>query len=195
MKLSTLFAGTLLAAAAAMPALAEQTIYTAGLSGPNEEPSNDSPGSGTATVTIDFDANTMRVQENFTGLLAGVTASHIHCCTNEPGAGIAGVATTTPTFTDFPSGVTSGAYDHIFDMTDASSYNASFITANGGTVGGAFTALVAGLDSGHAYANIHSSMFPGGEIRGFLAPIPEPEAYAMLLAGLALVSMVARRRA
>ena len=180
MKLSTLLAGTLLAAAAAMPALAEQakqTIYTAVLSGPNEEPSNGSPGSGMATVTIDFDANTMRVQENFTGLLAGVTASHIHCCTSEPGAGIAGVATTTPTFTDFPSGVTSGTYDHIFDMTDAS------------------TALVEGLDSGHAYANIHSTMFPGGEIRGFLAPIPEPEAYAMLLAGLAVVSMVARRRA
>ena len=195
MKLSTLFAGTLLAAAAAMPALAEQAIYTTVLSGPDEEPSNDSPGSGTATVTIDFDANTMRVQENFTGLLAGVSASHIHCCTNEPGGGVAGVSTTTPTFTDFPSGVTSGAYDHIFDMTHASSYNSAFITANGGTVGGAFTALVDGLDSGHAYANIHSTMFPGGEIRGFLAPIPEPEAYAMLLAGLALVGRVARRRA
>ncbi len=195
MKLSTLFAGFLFAAIMAVPAIADQTIYTAVLSGSAEEPSNDSPGSGTATVTIDFDQNTMRVQENFSDLLANVTVSHIHCCTDEPRAGLAGVATVTPTFTGFPSGVMSGVYDHTFDMTDAASYNAAFITANGGTVDGAFTALVAGLNSGHAYANIHTTMFPGGEIRGFLAPIPEPEAYAMLLAGLVLVRLVARRRA
>lgn len=193
MNLRTLFAGSLLAAAVAMPAMADQAIYTAVLSGPNEEPPNDSPGSGMATVTIDLDQKTMRVQENFDGLVANVIASHIHCCTVEPGAGIAGVATTTPTFTNFPSGATSGIYDHVFDMTNASSYNGAFITANGGTVDGAFNALVDGLNSAHAYANIHSTMFPGGEIRGFLAPIPEPETYAMLLAGLALVSMVARR--
>src|SRR5687768_847597 len=106
MKLSPLFAACLLAAAVAMPAAADESIYTAVLNGPNEEPQNTSPGTGAATVTIDFDLGTMRVQENFSGLVAGVTASHIHCCTTEPNAGLAGVATTTPTFTDFPSGVT-----------------------------------------------------------------------------------------
>lgn len=193
MKLSALFAGCLFAAAAAMPAAAHQTVYTTVLDGPSEAPPNASPGDGMARVTIDFDLVTMRVEESFSGLQGNVTASHIHCCTAIPGAGTIGVATTLPTFTGFPSGVTAGTYDHTFDMSDASSYNPAFVTANG-SVSGAFNALVAGLNGGTAYANIHSNIFPGGEIRGFLAPIPEPETYAMLLAGLAMIGAVARRR-
>ena len=164
MKLSALFAACLFAAAAAMPVAAQQTIYTAVLNGPSEDEPNNSSGIGTATVTIDLDAATMRVQETFSGLQEGVTASHIHCCTDEPLTGAVGVATTVPTFPLFPSGMTSGTYDHTFDMTLASSYNAPFVTANGG-IGGAFTALVAGLDEGTAYANIHTNLFPLGETR------------------------------
>ena len=195
MKFSALFAGCLLAAAVAMPAAAQKSVYTAVLDGPSESPANASPGTGSATVTIDSDLKTMHIQESFSGLLAGVTASHIHCCTTISGAGTAGVATTTPTFTDFPSGVTSGSYDHIFDMTMASSYNAPFVTANGG-IDSAFLALVAGMNGGNSYVNIHTTSSPTGEIRGFLhaAPVPEPETYAMLLAGLAIIGAVARRR-
>ena len=195
MKLSALFAGCLLAAAVAMPAAAEKSIYTAVLNGSTESPANASPGTGSATVTIDSDLHTMRIQESFSGLLAGVTASHIHCCTTVSDAGTAGVATTTPTFPDFPSGVTSGSYDYTFDMTAASSYNAPFVTASGG-IDGAFLALVAGLNGGNSYVNIHTTLFPAGEIQGFLhaAPVPEPETYAMLLAGLAIIGAVARRR-
>ncbi|KIO49220.1 hypothetical protein SQ11_07455 [Nitrosospira sp. NpAV] len=175
-------------------ASAHQIVYTTPLDGLSEAPPNDSPGNGMARITIDFDLVTMRVEESFNDLQGNVTASHIHCCTAVPGAGTIGVATTLPTFTDFPSGVASGTYDRTFDMSDASSYNPAFIAANGGTVSGAFNALAAGLDGGTAYANIHSNIFPAGEIRGFLAPVPEAEAYAMLLAGLAMIGMVARRR-
>ena len=194
MKLSALFAGCLVVSVAAMPAAAHEAVYTTFLDGSSEALPNASPGTGMARVTIDFDLVTMRVEESFSGLLGNVTAAHIHCCTAVPGVSTAGVATMTPTFLDFPSGVTAGTYDHIFDMTLASSYNAAFITASGGTVSGAFNALVAGLDAGTAYSNIHSNIFPGGEIRGFLAPIPEPETYAMLLAGLGMIGAVARRR-
>ena len=55
-------------------------------------------------------------------------------------------------------------------MTLASSYNPAFVTAHGGTVAGAEADLLAGLKAGQAYLNIHSSTFPGGEIRGFLRP-------------------------
>jgi hypothetical protein len=87
-----------------------------------------------------------------------------------PGQGNAGVATTTPSFPGFPAGVTSGSYDMTFDMTLASSYNASYVTANGGTPASAFAALKAALNNGTAYFNIHTTMYPGGEIRSFFAP-------------------------
>ncbi len=196
MKLNTLVAGCFLSAAVAMPAAAHEAVYTTSLNGPSEAPPNTSPGIGMATITIDFDLVTMRVQESFSGLSGDVTAAHIHCCTAIPETGTAGVATVTPTFTGFPSGVTAGTYDHTFDMTVASSYNPAFVTANGGNISGAFNTLVAGLAAGTAYSNIHTDVYPGGEIRGFLhaVPIPEPETYAMLLAGLAIISAVARHR-
>jgi hypothetical protein len=192
MKYSSLVAAFLFAALA-MPAAA-QSVYTAVLSGPAEEPPNTSPATGTATVTINTGDFTMRVQETFSGLVEGTTVSHIHCCTGALFEGVAPPATTTPNLPGFPSGVTSGAYDHTFDMTDPSSYNSAFVDANGGTTSGAFNALVAGLNSGRAYANIHSEAYQAGEIRGFLTLVPEPESYAMLLAGLGIISILTRRR-
>ena len=194
MKLNILIAGCLFTAAVAMPAAAETIVYTAELNGPNEEPTNNSPALGTATVTIDTELRTMRVEESFSGLLAETTASHIHCCTEAANNGLAGVATPIPAFPGFPLGVTAGSHDQTLDMNVDSSYNPPFLAANGGSAVNAFNTLVAGLDSGRAYANIHTSEFPGGEIRGFLAPIPEPESYAMLLAGLGLLSVMVRRR-
>ena len=194
MKLNISIAGCVFAAAVAMPAAAEQIVYTAELNGPSEEPSNMSPALGTATVTVDTDLRSMRVQESFSGLLSPTVASHIHCCTEVANTGLAGVATPMPAFPGFPLGVTAGSHDQTLDMNLASSYNPPFLTANGGLTVNAFNTLLAGLDSGRAYANIHTSEFRGGEIRGFLALIPEPETYAMLLAGLGLLSVMARRR-
>ncbi|HKX53546.1 MAG TPA: CHRD domain-containing protein [Nitrosospira sp.] len=191
MKLSALIAGSLFVAAVSAPAVAQQSIFTAELLGSNERPDpNNSPGTGTATVTVDLDQSTMRVQETFSGLLAPTTVSHIHCCAGPDGS--APPATTVPSFPGFPVGVTAGTYDQTFNMLDASSYNPAFISANGGTAASAFDAFVDGLNNGTAYANIHTEMFQAGEIRGTL--VPEPETYAMLLAGLAMVSMMSRRR-
>lgn len=44
------------------------------------------------------------------------------------------------------------------------------------------------------YVNLHTSVFPGGEIRGQLAPVPEASTYAMMLGGLGLVGFMAARR-
>ena len=141
---------------------------TASLSGAKENPVNASPGTGTTFVILDTTSHSLRVQVVFGSLVAGTTAAHIHCCVVPPGN--AGVATTTPYFAGFPIGVTSGSYDQTFDTTQASTWNAPFITASGGTPLGAEAALAAGIAAGTAYLNVHSSTYPGGEIRGFLAP-------------------------
>jgi hypothetical protein len=186
---------TLACALAATPALATISIYAVTLNGASESPANASPGVGTATITFDSVLSTMRVQATFSGLLGNVTASHIHCCTANAGTGTAGVATVTPTFTGFPSGVTSGSYDNTFNMlASTGSWNNAFVTAHGGTKASAFVDLLAGAAAGKAYLNIHSNLFPSGELRGFLTPVPEASSYAMMLGGLAVVGALARRR-
>lgn len=187
----------LLLAVGAMPAAAAPIVYTASLSGAAEEPANGSPGTGFARVTIDSTANWMRVEVTFADLTSGVTASHIHVINGPGDANMADtlgpVATPTPSFPGFPSGVTFGSYDQTFDMTLASSYRSGFITAAGGTTALAQQALFDGITSGRAYLNIHTTQFPGGEIRGFLAPAAVPEPGTLLLLGLGLVGAGARR--
>ncbi len=183
----------LVVAGGASAAPAAIISYDAVLSGPASSPPTPSPGTGLATVDIDTSANTMHVHVDFSGLLSTTTASHIHSATTVPLTGNAGVATTSPNFTGFPLGVTSGSYDSVLDLTLASTYNSSFITANGGTTASAAAALEAGIAAGEAYWNIHTTTFPGGEIRGFLVPAPEPASLGVL-ASSGLLLLLRRRR-
>jgi hypothetical protein len=143
-------------------------------------------------VLIDDDTNTMTVNATFSGLTAPTTASHIHCCTLDPFAGKAGVATALPTFPAFPLGVTSGSYTETFDLLSLSTYNAGFVTNNGGSVDSARLAFLAGLASDRAYLNIHTTAFPAGEIQGFLTEVPEPGSIALF--GLGMIGLAALRR-
>lgn len=171
------------------PSPAATLTYSATLSGAAEEAPNGSLGTGEAVVTIDLDASTMRVQVAFADLGAPTTSAHVHCCTPAVGPQLAGVASQTPTYPGFPAGVTAGSYDETFDMTLTTSFNPSFVTAQGGTPAAAFAALLAGLDAGRAYFNIHTTTYGGGEIRGFF--VPEADVAWM---GIAAFAALAWRR-
>jgi hypothetical protein len=158
--------------------------YAGFLNGPSEVTPNSSPGTGSAHVTYDDVAHTLHLQTSFSGLEANTTAAHIHAPTAAPFSGGAGVATTVPTFAGFPLGVTSGDYDITLDLTLASSYNPSFVTANGG-IAGAEVALVQAIADGKAYLNIHSQKYQGGEIRAFFATPDGGATFTLLFGALA----------
>ena len=88
--------------------------------------------------------------------------------------------------------MTSGTYN-TFDMMLASSHNPAFLTSHEETPASAFDALLAGLKAGEAYFNIHTNVFPAGEIRGNLqiAAVPEPSTWAMMVLGFAGVGFMA----
>jgi hypothetical protein len=162
-------------------------------------PADTSPGTGTATVTLDTATHLMTIDVVFSGLLpfipttstpSGTTASHIHCCI--PPGGNAIVATTVPSFAGFPMGVDSGTFHTVLDLTLSASFNPAFVTANGGTVASADAALEAGFVADQSYLNIHTNAFPSGEIRALLTP--EPGTAGLVLGGLIAALWADRRR-
>ncbi|QBB71612.1 CHRD domain-containing protein [Pseudolysobacter antarcticus] len=139
--------------------------YKGVLSGAAEVPANTSTGAGSVVVTY-ATSHVLTITASFSGLTGPSTAAHIHCCADT--ASNAPVATQTPSFSGFPLGVTSGTYTNSFDLAQSASFNAAFVTAHGGTIGSAEAALLAGFATGTAYFDIHTTVFPGGEIRAQL---------------------------
>lgn len=146
----------------AAPAAA-QTVF-ARLSGYGEVPVSSSPGSGELRLKIDRDAGSIYYELEFGGLQGNVTQAHIHFGQHSVNGGISvwlcGTATNpgpagTPVCPS-PGGIVTGTL------------------MAGNVVGpvaqlidpGEFDELVNAIHAGVTYANVHSSLLPGGEIRG-----------------------------
>ena len=178
---------TAIAAAAlfATPLAANALVYqfTTSLSGANEVPPNARTATGIATLFYDDKNSVLTTDDSFNfalaafGLTGVATGAHIHAPAPVGANAPIVVPLNVAPFSIFNSGGT--------------------VLIGGADVAPPYAAFLSQLQAGLTYVNVHTALFPGGEIRGQLAQvsvIPEPETYALMLAGLTAVGFVARRR-
>lgn len=155
-------------------------IATATLSGSEETPPNASAGLGFATLVYESASDSLVYSVTFAGLSAPLAAAHIHIGP----AGVAGPIIFP--FSGVPSD-TSGTFAGILTAAD--------LTPRPGA--STFAEALAAIQAGDTYINLHTSNFPGGEIRGQLQQVlvvPEPTGLALLGFGGAAVGAIALRR-
>ena len=187
-KIKIAFIATCLTLGLAMPAEAA-TVFFARLSGLNEVPNpSNSTATGTARVTINNARDRLDLRLIYSGLGSGAIDYHLHCCA------AAGATSGVAIDINFTEGVLSDDFSATFNLLDPTIYRAAFLAGSGGTAAGARDRFFAGYLANLGYFNVHSSGFPGGEIRGQFAAIPEPATWAMLITGFGLIGGAARRR-
>lgn len=166
-----------------------------GLNGANERPTpSGSPATGlelTGSVTgndIQYNDTTKELEINLgwgshpdvggTDLQSDYLSSHVHGpATTEQSAGVR--YSLEGGYSPANTGGRSGFVELVITLADQTGYTVAQQEAD----------LLAGL----WYVNIHSTVLTGGEIRGQLIAIPEPEHYAAF-AGLALLGFAGYRR-
>lgn len=165
MKRSPLLRPALMAAALLVlsaPAHAESAFVP--LSSYNEVPSVSSTAGGLFRARIDERAGQIAYELSFAGLEGTVTQAHIHFGQHDVNGGVSAFLCDSATNPDptggAPSCPASGSVAGLIVSTNVIGPTAQGLSP------GEFAELVAAIRAGVAYVNVHSTRFPGGEIRG-----------------------------
>ena len=132
------------------------------LIGFNEVPSVSTPGTATLEATINKDETAIDWELTYQDMQADVTQAHIHIGQARVNGGIVlwFCKTTQTAPTTNICTPRSGNFSGTFTAADVQPQNAQGIAA------GDFAEVVAAIRAGVAYANVHTTQSPGGEIRG-----------------------------
>ena len=123
-----------------------------------------SEGTGTLKLKLDRQAKTLTFWLTYSNLSASAFMAHIHFAPVHVGGSImvwfCGGAPVTPPAGVQPCPAGGGTVTGTLTAADVQGIAAQHVTA------GDFDALQDALDSNSAYANVHTTNFPAGEIRG-----------------------------
>jgi hypothetical protein len=135
------------------------------LSGYEETPDISTTATGTFEAWIRGGGTSIAYKLTYSGLEGTVQQAHIHFGKPAVNGGISAFLCSNlpspPAGT--PACPESGSVEGVLDAADVIGPNAA--PTPQGIEPGAFAELVAAMRAGHTYANVHSSKWPGGEIR------------------------------
>jgi hypothetical protein len=142
------------------PALrAEKTeVFTAQLLGDNEVPPINSPGQASFRMEISSSGD-INFTLTFSGLSAPLLVSHLHFAPTKVAGGVMINLCGTPGIQACPVGP-SGTITGTITAANVATI------ANQGIDAGDLTSALEAVREGNSYANMHTTRFPGGEIRG-----------------------------
>ncbi len=135
--------------------------FRAHLRGANEVPPISTAARGTFRATLDEDAGSIEFELSYEGLEGGTpTQAHVHFAPARVNGGVMFFLCGGPRPPCPPSGTVSGTVT-----------SAEVIGPGGqGIAAGEFAEVVRALRAGLGYANVHTTTFGGGEIRGQVVP-------------------------
>jgi hypothetical protein len=135
------------------------------LSGYEEVPAVSTTGGGEFRAAIDRDSDTIQYEITYHGMEGTVTQSHIHFAQEGVNGGITHFLCSN--LGNGPAGTPACPQEGTVTGTitpETMSANANVVAQ--GLTTGEFDELVRALRAGAIYANVHSTTWPGGEIRG-----------------------------
>lgn len=154
--------GVLLVASMAVAGGGKKNLKADELSGYQENPDISTAATGSFHVTLDDEARTLSYELSYSGLEGAVAQAHIHFGKRAVNGNITvflcGTAAN-PGPAGTPTCPSSGTVSRTVGAGDILAPGTQGIEA------GNFEELAAALRAGHAYANVHSSKWPSGEIR------------------------------
>ncbi len=139
-----------------------EEVVRAHLVGVNEVPSVSSPASATFRAVIDEEAGTISYTLNYEGFLNTVTQSHFHFGQHHTSGGVSVFICTNLGNSPGSPGCPAASAEISGVATAANVIG----PAGQGIAAGEFAELLAAIRAGSVYVNIHSNIFPAGEIRG-----------------------------
>lgn len=159
--------GTLAAGLAGTGAVADDDPeISTRLSGFKEDPPLSTPASGRFEMTIDEDRGEATYVLSYTGLEGTVTQAHVHFGTRFSTGGVSvwlcETAASPSPVASTPACPSSGTVEGTVEAADVVGPSAQGIDA------GQFGELLRAIEKETTYVNVHSTKYPGGEIRSSL---------------------------